>query len=484
FLQQNLGYDVIRLEAFSQLSGPMVVESPQFKENLLTFTPCYGLAIQALKKGSIQTNLLPQEIVTERLVREKKPWAMATAASLLLGLTISTVGYSRAWSTVHESRFKNQEKQVDAEVMRAQGLQTQFQERVDFLKNNKKIGARLVNNLEQRLYWLELLKAVDACLPQNELVGSAAAKDPQPEQVVAANHEPIDEDEWWNGIRNQEHIHITRIEVERVASASEWWTAVQELERKAAGSSSDSGRPDFGANSGSFGSEDGDDGGGEDGDGGEDSSEGEEEGEAVGPSGLGWIIQLTGHHYHNPVDDPAENGREYLTENFLNNLKEARHNGVDVGDLGIAHPTIIRTTPISWTFNPLANKHYTPPEWNLDGSGYPGGGRGGGSGGSRLPGMTGGGFSGGRSSGGLGGQPYPGGGGGGGRADVAGVGPREDSVKSIKLPRFDFQIQFIWQETDFKKRETNRKSRSREQNRKAREAAEQAEGDVARTEDS
>ncbi len=46
----------------------------------------YGLALQGLKRTKLQTNLLPGEIRAERVVRAKKPWAVAAAALLLLGL--------------------------------------------------------------------------------------------------------------------------------------------------------------------------------------------------------------------------------------------------------------------------------------------------------------------------------------------------------------------------------------------------------------
>ena len=45
----------------------------------------YGLALQGLKRARLQTNLLPHEIRIERLVRAKKPWAVAAAAALLIG---------------------------------------------------------------------------------------------------------------------------------------------------------------------------------------------------------------------------------------------------------------------------------------------------------------------------------------------------------------------------------------------------------------
>ena len=53
---------------------------------MLSFAVCYGLVLQGLGQSTLSTNLLPREIVTDRLIREKKPWAVAMVAALLVGM--------------------------------------------------------------------------------------------------------------------------------------------------------------------------------------------------------------------------------------------------------------------------------------------------------------------------------------------------------------------------------------------------------------
>src|SRR5437762_1134810 len=113
FLQQNLQMDVERVDAFLALAGDTVLNAPLFQENLLSFAVPYGLALQGLKITRVHTSLLPPEITTARLVRKKKPWAVATAATLLLGLGISMMGYSSVWNTVSKERFGDAEKKAD-----------------------------------------------------------------------------------------------------------------------------------------------------------------------------------------------------------------------------------------------------------------------------------------------------------------------------------------------------------------------------------
>ncbi len=92
FLAQSLGYDVVELEEYRGLSGASVIGTPAFKENLLSFGVCYGLCLQGLKKAALRTNLVPPEIVQDRMIKAKKPWAVAAVAAVLLGCTVGFFG--------------------------------------------------------------------------------------------------------------------------------------------------------------------------------------------------------------------------------------------------------------------------------------------------------------------------------------------------------------------------------------------------------
>jgi hypothetical protein len=70
---------------------------------------------------------------------------------------------------------------------------------------------------------------------------------------------------------------------------------------------------------------------------------------ADGPAGPGYLIQLAGHHYHNPTDD-RDRGAEYVRKTLLKNLAGAAvqlpsHGGpvrtVSMKELGVAHPVLI-----------------------------------------------------------------------------------------------------------------------------------------------
>ena len=89
FLSQNLDQEVKLVDQFNNLATGTATAGPQYKENQLTFGVAYGLCVQAQEHAQLRTNLLPDEIITTRLVKAKKPWAVAAVALLLVGLTIN-----------------------------------------------------------------------------------------------------------------------------------------------------------------------------------------------------------------------------------------------------------------------------------------------------------------------------------------------------------------------------------------------------------
>src|SRR5215471_3353536 len=118
YLGQSLGYEVVELKEYRGLSGAGVVGTPAFKDNLLSFGVCYGLALQGLKQASLSTNLIPPEIIKDRLWRAKKPWAVATVAAILLGCA---AGYFSGWRAFASAQEDQEMKQAMDNVQRVVG---------------------------------------------------------------------------------------------------------------------------------------------------------------------------------------------------------------------------------------------------------------------------------------------------------------------------------------------------------------------------
>lgn len=447
YLEKNLGQKVVRLETFNQLAGPSVVASPQFKENLLSFAACYGLCLQGLAETKVDTNLIPTEIVTDRLIQSKKPWAVVAAAVLLLGFAVNSLFYWRQWITVHDTNFKQAAQVASSAVSMADNPESTFNQKRERYFTIQKMGDRLTANVESRVYWLEMIRAVNNCMPK--------------ETARPSNLDPNDRQGWWDMIRNQDRIYIRRMEVEWCEDLGEWYKLA-----KAKADGALPGSPGANPNAapppppGP----------------GQPGQEGEDQSKDEPPSGPGWIVQLTGHHFHN--SDSRRNqrtlrGRAYVEERLIENLKQDRiylenSQELPIGDLGISHPLLVACTPINFDYNPeedleaKSSGRYEP--YPLQGG--PGRSGGSGLGGGRLGG---GGLRGGMNEG----IPMSG----GTRAPVGNI-PTEDRTP-ITVPRCDFQIQFAWKETPLAIRKAKREQEEREKAEKANQQQNNQQGPTA-----
>ena len=205
FLQQNLQYDVQRVDNFQALVGDTVLNAPLFQENVLSFVVPYGLALQALKLTRIHTTLLPAEIATARQIRRKKPWAVATAASLLFGLAMSTAGYSNVANSVSESKFGDAEKKVDALKKLEGDHKKNFSDSETAFKSAQDEGQKLVTAIDTREMWLEVYRAINECLPRD-----------------TGNEQDIDD------VTRKNRVNIKSVTAKKYPDVSKWFTELKE----------------------------------------------------------------------------------------------------------------------------------------------------------------------------------------------------------------------------------------------------------------
>ena len=165
FLAQNLGYEVIRVNNFHRLAGDEVTQSPLFRDNMLSFGVSYGLALQALDEAPLSTNLIPADVVTERIIREKKPWALAVCAALLLGWTLQFGAASRALQTIKTGEYGNARSQAMTVQDYGSKLTSETNQAVGTFNTVKEIGTNLTVSVEGRIVWNELLKAINFAMP-------------------------------------------------------------------------------------------------------------------------------------------------------------------------------------------------------------------------------------------------------------------------------------------------------------------------------
>jgi type IV pilus assembly protein PilM len=80
YVQQNLQIEVQRIERLGSGAPADARAATMFNENILSSVSAYGLAIQALGGGKINSSLLPARIRREKMWQEKTRWFAAAAA--------------------------------------------------------------------------------------------------------------------------------------------------------------------------------------------------------------------------------------------------------------------------------------------------------------------------------------------------------------------------------------------------------------------
>jgi len=148
FLSQNLGMAVEKVEGFRSLGESEVTSAPVFRENVLSFGVALGLALQGVGQAKISTSLLPPEILSRKIMKQKRPFFVAAAAALLLAVgafaydQVATygeltgaggeveglreaVGQARQTNRKHQAAFEKQKealRQQQQKIARLEGL--------------------------------------------------------------------------------------------------------------------------------------------------------------------------------------------------------------------------------------------------------------------------------------------------------------------------------------------------------------------------
>jgi type IV pilus assembly protein PilM len=166
FISEKLQLDVRRLQKLERLAGDDVIHAPTFTENVLSFAVAYGLALQGLKVARLHTNLLPQDIRVERMIRAKKPWAVAGAAALLLGTCSLAIGYGQQHRAVAAPEVKTAVDKGKAVVKKASDYDNQVKAEQQKIDQSKKAVKSIIIGQEERRNWMLFNQFVNAAMPR------------------------------------------------------------------------------------------------------------------------------------------------------------------------------------------------------------------------------------------------------------------------------------------------------------------------------
>ncbi len=174
FLSEKLQLDVRKPNTLDELTGDSVVTAPVFADNLLTFPVSYGLALQGLKCARLTTNLLPQEIQFDRMIRAKKPWSVAAAAAILLGVGVVSFGFGMRSQSLGNplTPEATPRDKISEAVTAVKGAVDAAKKKGEEAKaKSTEIGKTtqdvksIVAGKDERPNWIQLNEFVSKCLP-------------------------------------------------------------------------------------------------------------------------------------------------------------------------------------------------------------------------------------------------------------------------------------------------------------------------------
>ena len=432
FLNKNLGMDVELFDKFPRLTGAEVLGAQPFKENAPAFGVVYGLCLQLLNRGPMRTNLLPRDIVIDRVIRMKKPWAVGALSLLLVGMASHHAMLGQTYRPVRPEIWKSAEGDVkSAETTSKDEIAKDDKYKGDLTKW-KNVGSEVSKGAQRRLMCLELYEAIEQSLNRKpELLEKTPQEIPYKDRM---------------------DFHITRVEQQYFDNLATWYSKdlksnyADELKsRQQAGFAKETRPAD----------------------------------KDPDPTGPGWVVELRGYHYYNGTEKKGTEGAAHVTNyliDFLENGKvtlpsdkPGEMKEISMYDLGVRRP-VLRNKDARPDYkyrvrNPeydriLVERGITPPSAGgaLGGGGKPSFG---GTGGKPSFGGTGGGGGSGAgtmmeeegSGGNLAGAGFGGGALGGGAASVNPSEPIKDAAGNLvpmdfEAPKFEFVVQFAWKPGD------------------------------------
>ena len=317
FLKKQLEIDVKRARDFEHLSGEEVISQSTFANNSLTFAPCYGLCLQGLRKSRLKTNLLPQEIVMERVVRAKKPWVLASVSLLLLGcclgLFYKTLAANQVSETFEDDKgvtWKKAMNDADNQTRISSGFVANDTKQKELLEKFNVIAKELSSATEQRGTWIEVNSAIYQAMPRDSKIQLA---------LKESGEDSIDPKDF--PFAGREEIYIDHLETAFFKDLGVWHGEISDIYDKQIGKEKAPVDPDSFV---------------------EEPTDGSASPLASQP---GWVIELQGHHFHN--EDALNAEGAYVQRTLMKNLREGVVKLPDgeftYGDLGISFPTVTRT---------------------------------------------------------------------------------------------------------------------------------------------
>ena len=331
YLTKQLEIDVEKIDQYNRLAGDAITSQKSFDENLLSFAPCYGLCLQGLSQSQLKTNLLPKELVVERVIRAKKPWILASVGALMLGCVLGLYfEHNALWTVDPEYKGTNNASWKEA-VSSAKQVATKSsaavtvdnEQKANLLKLNL-LGAELSAASDRKTLWMEMYSALYQALP----------KDPFVEELKEQGISSVSPSEF--PFAGRKEIYVDHLESEYFKDLAVWFEEVKDVYDRQTAEIVAKKAEDEGVeeevdpyHTSSFD---------------EESTSGPDNAMSGKP---GWVIELQGHHFHNfRGQEDSLSERDYVRATLIdalqNKLVELPDGEFSFADLGVSFPTLVR----------------------------------------------------------------------------------------------------------------------------------------------
>ncbi|QDT61081.1 Competence protein A [Stieleria bergensis] len=293
YLGKNLGYEVHTLDRFNRLGGEEVLAMPTFRDNATSFAVCYGLCLQGLGVSEINASLIPQEILTARMIQAKKPWTVAGLSVLILGMLVNYGFTARSYRTSEGGDWKSMHSEVqsmNADANNHRSTDSELESKRSYLN---KVSAELSGDPERRLLFMELQRAINQIVPRGRYADQQTGELPSPLKLPYS--ERID-------------FHITSIDSKPYEDLADWFEerkaryTTEDLDWRGLMKPRSTAAVDPNAPAGATGAPAG------------------ATTEDPGPTGAGHVVEIQGYHYFNDTSKIGRHGndhiRKYLTTAF------------------------------------------------------------------------------------------------------------------------------------------------------------------------
>ena len=166
YLQQSIQMPIERPEAFEKLAVGRNVSAAKFHDNVCDFGVAYGMGIQALGLGKIESNLLPRAISRSMMWASKSKYFVTAAALLLL---VSVLSFGRILFDKAAYRSKNSIRQdIQYVINRSNEATNNLRKQQDRGPVSQALMQREFDLFKYRQVIPELMEAILSALPNEK----------------------------------------------------------------------------------------------------------------------------------------------------------------------------------------------------------------------------------------------------------------------------------------------------------------------------